>query len=377
MQSEYNAALPGLLHRLPEPPRKVAVLRASRIGDFLHTYPALRSLRQALPAAEISLITLPMLADLAKRCPSVDRVIHFPGFPGLAEQLFDARQTVEFFQKMVQEGFDLAVQLQGSGVHSNPFVLLLGAAHTAGFIRTGDPLGLLDAALPLPETGRESQRMMALPAFLGAAPVEDRLEFPLWPADRHAADDLLSDCPEPWIGLHTMARDSTRRWPLERFAAAAQRLQSTLGGTVILIGEQFERLTTGNALRQSGVDFLNLAGMTSLPVTGAVIERLAVFVTNDTGPAHIAYALNTPTVTVVGGGDLERYSPPPDCAAVVLAYPVPCRPCALAECPIDNLCLNQISVDQVVTAALELVRAKPSAVSLMRWLAGKEGEKHA
>src|SRR5437763_15261499 len=161
---------PGLLSRFTETPRKVVVLRASRIGDFLCPTPAFRALRTALPGAEITMITLPLLPDLVTRSPHLDRFIAFPGFPGIAEQFFDARRTVEFFQEMQAEQFDLAVQMQGSGGYSNPFMLLLGAKMTAGFVRQGDGAGRLAAALPLVERGREIQRMLTLTTFLSISP---------------------------------------------------------------------------------------------------------------------------------------------------------------------------------------------------------------
>src|SRR2546429_9284713 len=95
-----NPFLPGLLSRFQQPPRKVVLLRASRIGDFICATPAFRALRAALPNAEISMITLPMLRDLALRSPYLDRFIAFPGFPGIAEQFFDARRTLRFFDLM-------------------------------------------------------------------------------------------------------------------------------------------------------------------------------------------------------------------------------------------------------------------------------------
>ena len=214
---------PGLLDRLPQP-RKVALVRASRIGDFICAGPALRALRAALPEAEICMITLPILAELADRSPYLDRTILFPGYPGLAEQFFDARRALAFFQAMQAERFDLAIQMQGSGVYSNPFALMLGASATAGFIRPEDAPGRLDAALPLPDTGHEMYRVRALTDFLGAPAQGDETCFPLWPVDHTAADALLAGAQPPLIGLHPAARDATRRWPPDHFAAAAARL---------------------------------------------------------------------------------------------------------------------------------------------------------
>ncbi len=337
----------------PPPPKKIVILRASRIGDFINGTPAFRALRKALPSAELSLITLPMLFDLAERLEIFDRIIPFPGYPGLAEQFFDPRRALEFFHAMQEEHFDLAIQMQGSGVYANPFMLMLGARYTAGFVRPGDPPGRLDAALPFPE-GHEARRNLALIEFLGFPAGDPRPEFPLWPQDLEAARQHLAGAPLPWIGIHPSARDQTRRWSLQRFVQAAAQLQKKHGGTVILIGEDRDRKKMEAAIQAAGVHYLNLSGQTSLPVTGAVIQSLAVFLTNDTGPAHIAYALGAPTVTIFGGGDPQRNGPAAPGPFRILAHPVPCRPCETGTCPIGLLCLESISVEQVVAAAEEV-----------------------
>ena len=349
---------PGLLHRLPEPPAKVAILKASRIGDFINATPAFRALRRALPEAEISIITLPMLGEVAKRCTSFDRCLSFPGYPGLAEQLFKPETALQFLMQMQAEHFDLAIQMQGSGVNSNPFTLMLGAKYTAGFIRPGDPPGRLSAALPLPDQGHEVSRNLALTDFLGAPSQPGSLpEFNLLPEDHAGAEGCLSGFSRPWIGIHTSARDATRRWPLNRFIQAATVLQKQRSGTVIFIGESRDRAAGEEALKIAGIPYLNLAGCTSLPVSAAVIQRLAVFLTNDTGPAHIAYAVGAPTVTIFGGGDPSRNGPLTAGPHRILAYPIDCRPCETGDCPINLRCLQHITVNQVVRAAGEIFKS--------------------
>src|ERR671926_604829 len=125
---------------------------------------------------------------------------------GIAEQFFDARRATAFFRAMQAEQFDLAVQMQGSGVYSNPFMLMLGARMTAGFVRPGDPPGRLDAALLIPDQEHEVRRMLALTTFLGAPPQGEELEYPLWPEDHAAAEALLVRAERPLIGLHPGAR---------------------------------------------------------------------------------------------------------------------------------------------------------------------------
>jgi ADP-heptose:LPS heptosyltransferase len=102
------------------------------------------------------------------------------------------------------------------------------------------------------------------------------------------------------------------------------------------------------------------AARTSLPVLAAVISRFAVLITNDSGPAHMAYALKTPCVTVFGGADPARYGPHQAGPFQVIAYPVECRPCTFSDCPIGTICLENVHPAEVVRAAERLMRANPA-----------------
>lgn len=349
---------PGLLARLPQQPEKVVVLRASRIGDFVCATPAFRALRQALPQAEITLIAMPFIQELVQRSLHLNRFIPFPGFPGMADQFFDARQVSAFFQQMQSEQFDLAIQMHGSGVYSNPFTLMLGAKATAGFIRPSDPPGCLDAALPMPENLHEIRRILSLTSFLGAAPQGEQLEFPLWTADHQIAASLLATAELPLIGLHPAAREASKCWPPERFIEAGVALQRERGGTLIILGGQTEWQIAEQVAQGIGKAALNLAGQTSLTGLAAVIARLSVLITNDSGPAHIAYALGIPTVTIFGSTDPQVWGALVDSPGErpatdqsqhrALAASISCHPCNQPTCTIGYLCLQEITVQQVV-----------------------------
>lgn len=331
---------PGLLARLPVEPKKVALLRPSRIGDFICAIPALRALCHALPQAHLTVISVPLLRPLIERLPYVDAFAPFPGFPRLAEQLFDPVTTLHFFQRMQAERFDLAIQLQGSGVYSNPFLLMLGAKYNAGFVRAGDVPARFDAALPLPLHGHEIHRTLALPVFLGAPPCGVHTEFPLTTADASRAQALLQHLHPPLIGLHPPANDPRRRWPLAHFAAAGQSLQRRFGGTLVLLGGAAESAYNRQLAAVSGGACCDLTGCTSLGTLAAVLTQLTVLITSDSGPAHIAYALGAPTVTVFRAHGARRYGP---------LTPGPFRalePLADSDC---------VAVDQVVQAATELI----------------------
>ncbi len=303
--------MPGLLFRLSEVPQTVAIVCASRIGDFLCATPAFRALKTRLPSAKFTLIGLPFVREMASRNPHLDDFEPFPGFPGMAEQFFDAGRAMEFFNKMQRRKFDLAVQMHGSGVYSNIFTLMLGARHSAGFVRARDSSGCLDAALPWPASLHAGRRALALAVFLGAAECGYALDFPLSPGDRAAASALINGCPGPLIGLHPGSREPHKMWPGERFAQAGAVLRQTLGGgTVLVVGGPEEKYLGGKIAESIGPIARNLAGQESLLVMAALISRLSVLITNDSGPAHIAYALATPSVTLFGETDPREWGPP-------------------------------------------------------------------
>ncbi len=303
---------PGSVLQEFGPLHKVAIVRASRMGDFICATPAIRALRAALPDAHITFIGLPLVRALVERSPHLDRFVEFPGFPGMAEQFFNPRTAVRFFERMQAEGFDLAIQLHGSGVYSNVFALMLGARHTVGFVRPGEPKGRLDAATDFPERAHEVLRWLELARFLGAPDTGVHTEYPLWPADHAAAEKLLAGLKRPLIGLHPGARDESKIWPLHNFTGVGHELWARFGGTLVVLGSAHER-QIARAVGQGlgpGRRCAVLAGRTHPGSLGAVIARLDLLIGNDSAPAHIAYALGTPSVTIFIDTDPAQWGPP-------------------------------------------------------------------
>lgn len=294
-------------------PERVAVLRAlTGLGDLLCVVPALRALRAGLPKAHVTLVGLPQAAPVIERFPHyVDELVALPGWPGLPEREADVANLVPFLATMHERSFDLALQLHGSGLVSNPLATLLGARHTAGFYVPGqfcpDPLRFL----PYPDDEPEPRRHLRLVEHLGLPATDEALELPLRADDEQAlasVSEVVGLAPESYACVHPGANEDARRWPVPHFAAVADAL-SRRGLTVVLTGVATEAPLTAavaGAMQEPSID---LAGRTPLGALAALVSRARLLVANDTGVSHLAAALRTPSVVVFSGSDPLRWAP--------------------------------------------------------------------
>jgi ADP-heptose:LPS heptosyltransferase len=238
----------------------------------------------------------------------------------------------------------------------NPLVACFGARATAGF-HDGHcwvPPADRERYAAWPRSGHEIERLLALTDHLGLPRRGLALEFPLTTADRDEARRLLARLDgTPYVVIHPGAQLASRRWPVERFVAVAQRL-SARGLGVVLTGSAAEQpLTRAIAaeLGQMGAACIDLAGATTLWSLGAVIAGAQYLVCNDTGVSHIAAALACPSVVVSCGADVARWAPLDAQRHRVLWQALPCRPCAFAACPYGHGCAEAIGVAEVVALA--------------------------
>ncbi len=364
------------------PAPKIAILRGGGLGDFLATTPALRALRHAAPGAHLSVLTSAYLAPLVRRYAAVDRVAVVPPQPGVVGGPADEQASAAFFARMRGERLDLALQWHGGGQHSNPFVRRLGARLTAGF-RAPDAAPL-DYWLPYDLHQHEVLRYLDLVALLGGEPRGTALELPLLPGDEAELADLgdVLDLAR-WragelIGVNLGASGATRRWAPARFAAVVNALlaEYDLPGVVVNApAEQVDAAAALVAALERPERAMNLAGRTSLGGLIAVISRLRLFLTNDSGPAHMANALGTPSIIVFGSANPWNWGPlSRTWHRVVADWGAPCRYLVRDDCAADSYspCLQAVEVEAVlrearqVLALQEALRVPPATAAPAR-----------
>jgi heptosyltransferase II len=198
-----------------------------------------------------------------------------------------------------------------------------------------------------------------LAAAVGANPEPLAPQLFVTPAEIETARKQfgLENAAQPILGLNPGAEyGPAKRWPVEKFIAAAKEIQQRTNCVWLLFGGRNDAALTkqiesaiGN--RQSAI---NLAGQTSLRELMALLKLCRVLLTNDTGPMHVAAALGTPVVVPFGSTSPELTGPglPGDAHQHLLKSDAPCSPCFLRECPIDFRCMKEISVERVVAVVL-------------------------
>jgi len=288
---------------------KIAIFRALQLGDMLNTIPAIRALRAAYPDAEITLLGLPWANSLLHRFDRYfDRFIHFPGYPGLPEQEYDAAAFARFLDHVHAEKFDLLLQMQGNGTIVNDLLSRFGARRLAGF-HNKDSRMTQSSFVEYPETIHEIKRHQVLMTHLGIPLAGDHLEFPLKKKDQDAFDKLcLSLKPGRYVCIHPGSRGVWRQWPPAYFALLGDQCAQK-GLDLVITGTNDEIEITRELMKRLHYPAIDLTGYTSLGSMAILLRDAALLIANCTGVSHLAAALRTPSLIISMDGEPYRWGP--------------------------------------------------------------------
>ena len=368
---------------------KILVRGVNWLGDAVMTTPALQRLREAKPQAHITLHTHAKLADLWQHHPAVDAVMTFNDDDGvfavgrkLRSENFSIalvlpnspRSALEVFLARIPQRIGLARPWRNAFLtHPIPPRVEAVAMHKRSLaeIHEANLAGTAShGRAVLRSSAHHLHQYLHLTAALGAnpEPLPPRLEVTTTEITAvKQRFGFTGDSGAPLFGLNAGAEyGPAKRWPRERFVAAAVELQRrTNCHWWIFGGRADEPMASGIA-----ADILAaktgppesvrcIAGQTTLRELCGALKACHLFITNDTGPMHVAAAVGTPVIVPYGSTSPELTGPgmPGDPRHRLIQSQVPCSPCFLRECPIDFRCMNSISVDAVVEAAMQTVWA--------------------
>ncbi|WP_342346838.1 lipopolysaccharide heptosyltransferase II [uncultured Nitrospira sp.] len=338
------------------------------IGDAVMCLPALMDLRNHDPHARVTVLARPIIGDLLRGHPGVDEVImyfHQGEHKGLLG-LWHLIQLVKGKQ------FDRAVLFQNA-FEAALITWVAGIPFRIGYATDGRRW-LLSEAVPWPDRAHlhHTEYYQEIVKAVTHSSGKDRTpQLFLSPEVKNAC---AKEFPEVFLPSDSLVigmnpgsvYGSAKRWLPERFAEVGdllvERLTKDFPGTpsvrCVLIGGKGEEALGEDIAKRMRYEPIVLSGRTTIPELMGVLTRCSVLVTNDTGPMHVAQALGVPVAAVFGSTDSSTTSPHGQSRGVVTAS-VRCAPCLLRACPIDHRCMTQVSVEQVVEAALSQIRMSP------------------
>lgn len=345
-----------MVHVLPPSPRRIAVWNTAFLGDAVLTLPLLRVLRAAWPQAGLDFYVRGGLAPLFEAQPEIDRVYAY-------DKRGTARGLGGFWllgREVAARGYDLWIDAHLSP-RSSLMARLSGAPRRVGYAEASLAWWLFTDQVGRRFAERqEIERLLGLlePLDIPRAVLDDEtLRWPeliVPPEARAGAERLLASLPPgPVLGVHPGSVWPTKRWTPEGFAFVLRRALEA-GACAVLLASPDECGTAREVLRLAEgmgdgrplaraaegpggtTRLLDLAGKTSLPVLAAVLGRLQCYLTNDSGPMHLAWAQRTPVTALFGPTVRSLGFAPRGAASTVLEADEACRPCGLhghKHCP--------------------------------------------
>jgi len=367
--------------------RKILLIKLSAVGDVVHTIPVLHKLRRRYPMAQLDWLVTPSIAELLRHHPAITGIIEFEREAWSTPwRLAPFASYGRLAAKLRAASYDLVVDMHGQ-FRTAALTLATGAPVRIGFDRPR--ASVWDAS---PRKFSEQARKHAWQGAREGSWLAYTHHIPVPTLDLHAVDRYLNV--GPILGLDTEPADfsfpipqsassridvllrqfgvdrheiviiapgtiwETKQWGSEKFAKVAGHFISK-GFAVALIGSQRERIVC-EEVAALAPGAINLAGMTGLSELAALIHCSTIGITNDSGPMHLAVALDRPVTSIFGPTD-PVWIGPYRRANAVLHADLECSPCylrRLKHCHHDHACMHSVSPSAVIERAESILSAR-------------------
>lgn len=320
------------------------IISTTGVGDTLWATPALKNLKCTFPQSLIVVVTSPLGREVLHNNPYIDRLYV------LRDPIFF--QLYKLYKELMQYRFGTAIFFHTSQRALLPLASMLGIPSIIGNIGMHKGLdNLLTYAVPRVHYHHEIQRRLALLQPLGVYKKESALEIHLAKEEYTLPAKLETD---NWIILHPGASHTFKQWPEASYLELGKALTSELQMQIAITGNAHEAaLCTRIAGGIPGA--ISLAGEISLRTFAAFCAKAKLLITNDTGPMHLAFAQNLPTIAIFSPTDPKFCGPYKINHAFPLYARKTCFPCLGKRCR-SPFCLLQISASEVIAVAKKMVR---------------------
>jgi heptosyltransferase-2 len=334
--------------------KRILIVRTDRIGDVLLSTPSIKALRDAYPSAYIAMMVSPYTKDVLEGNPYLDEIIVYDKDAKHKSWL----DSVQFTCNLKKKRFDLALILHPTNrVHLITF--FAGIHRRVGYNKK---LGFLltDRIKHTKQLGEkhELEYNLDLVRFLGIEPRDKGLFMPLKPEAEKWAQELLNQEgikeTDKLLVLHPGASCPSKIWPNDRFAQVADKLIDKYGFKALIVAGPKDTTLAENVVKKMHNSAINLAGQISVSQLASILKRCQLFISNDSGPVHIASALNSPVISIFGrkqpGLGPKRWGPL-GMRNRVIHKEAGCIRCLAHDCTKEFACLKAINVEDVLEAA--------------------------
>ena len=340
--------------------RRILVYRIGNVGDLIVAIPTLALIQARFPGAHICLLTspgypgAPVAVELISGGGFADSIFeyHSVDLAGCGDRLKLIRQLRSMQVDLFIEFSNVLAPLRHV-LRDMALAKLCGCRFAVGFQARSIRWFLREQALFVPQVQESDRLYLSLSADLDLPPQQPiRLTIP----ERHRTSMLakISEAGirehDSFVVMHVGAKRPLNRWMTDRYASVADMVQRRHNLRVVLTGSGAESELVQQVMSHMRTSALNLCGRLGLSEMMALLERASLYIGNDTGPMHISAAVGTPTVSIFSARDLPVQWFPYGEGHLVLRRDVPCSPCLKEVCSHDLLCLDKITVDDVVSA---------------------------
>ena len=319
---------------------QILIVSTTALGDTLWATPAIENIRTSFPHASISVLTSPIGMEVFKHHPHINQLFL------LQEPL--ARHFFSLWKTLYKERFDTILLFHASQRLTLPLCALLGATRIIGTAGINKGLDTL-LTHPLPNSRQhEIVRRLKIAEAIGAKTETETLSFYLKPQEH-----LPEGSKGPWIAIHPGSKDAFKRWPKESFIQLGKKLKEKMSCEILITGTNDERALMEEIGSQIPGAHVDSPGR-SLRQFAALLTQMDLLISNDTGPVHLACALNRPVIGIYASTDPFLCGPHKAPQARVVMRRTSCDPCLKRKCRLP-FCFLQISPEEVVKAVCTIL----------------------
>ncbi|RJQ44896.1 MAG: lipopolysaccharide heptosyltransferase I [Nitrospiraceae bacterium] len=334
-------------------PLKILVIKPSSLGDVIHALPFLKAVKDSFPHAQIDWVISRNLRGLLEGNPLIHELIDFDKDSwSKFKNLHKTISEISLLKKILKKKhYDIVVDLQGL-LRTGLISFFTAAGLKVGFsdAREGSRY-FYDTKIPSGKAVHAVDKCLEIARALGAE--VKKAEFPLHvdAGAKKKIREALGNMHD-YVVIAPSARWNTKRWPAENFAALLRKIHIP----VVIAGSKGDKEIASEIVKRFSStgknNVIDFCGETTLKELIALISGAKAVVSNDSGPMHIAAALNTPVVALFGPTDPEKTGPygwQKNRNMKVIRAHVPCNPCRKRTCR-DMTCMKHIHTDEVLKA---------------------------